>query len=266
MCIYQTYYNNAVSDQNDRSIVFVSEKKILIKQEEEDTDDIVGCKQSENDRIELTEDADPISTSNHQLTEIGNQDEFSDEQFLFNAQLSDIRTTDNEIQSNIIDVNNYYHSLVEKEKEMNKAFSLWRQSINKTTTALSTVVIEKQNDERKAATFKKEMDRVNVELQRTIKEKETLKSRLTELTRSMEEDKFEYKSKTDELSKKVENIRSLLDESENKCSTVLIKFEFESKRVKEKDLKIHELLERVESIENLLAESRTDCAKVNQLI
>lgn len=103
------------------------------------------------------------------MTEIENQDEFSDEEC--NAQLSDIQRTDNEVQFENIDVNNYYRSLVVKENEMKKTINFWQQSINETKTALSTMAIEKQNVETKAATFEKELDRVNAELQRTIKKR-----------------------------------------------------------------------------------------------
>lgn len=146
---------------------------------------------------------------------------------------------------------------------MNETISLWQQSLNKTTAALENMAIQKQKVEAKAVTFEEELGSANTELQQTIKEKETLKSRLTELTSFMEKDKIEYNSEIDELLKKVKNIRSLLDESEKKSSTVSTKLEFESKRVNEKDFKIQELLRRVESIQNLLTESRTDCAKVS---
>lgn len=81
-----------------------------------------------------------------------------------------------------------------------------------------------------------------MELRRTIKDKESFESGLSELTKFVSKNELEYKSKAEELLEKVELIQSSLVESEKNCSIMLTKFEFESARVKEKDSKIEELL------------------------
>lgn len=118
----------------------------------EDVDESAAFTQSTNNPAQSeTIENTRSSASNNQSTNNDNHSDIIEEQLKpsTSSQLEDIPLKDMEYRSNTLDLSNYYQSLVQKEKEMNKTIGFWQLSLNKMTMAMNNLEIEKQNIEKK---------------------------------------------------------------------------------------------------------------------
>lgn len=150
-----------------------------------------------------------VSTDSDHSTNNRNQIQFAEEN---DERCVPLQSTN--IHNGIINANTYFDALVEKEKRLDNSIGLFQDTLNNKTMTINKLEQEKKFFEDKVEDLEKELSRVKAESRRKMKDQGIFEAELEELTKTMSTNKLEYKSKTEEILKKVDIIRVSLVKSE----------------------------------------------------